>query len=142
MQRHRNYNIVIVGGHWQLVTQVFHQRAPDGLIETVLVSANQRGQGAGLVFGGGSIACDRPRDSVARRMREASCASRRAIAGGLEGAAANFASRIRHQLDARDASRANAASRLRGQRRSARRAFGRVEEIESSRESLRERGHI
>src|ERR1700722_19624071 len=130
MQRHGNYNIVIVGGHRQLVAQVFRQRAPDRLIEAILMSPNQRGQGAGLVFGGGSIARDSSCDSVARRMREASSASGRITAGGLERSAANVAARIRHQLDARDASLANAASGLRGERRSARGASGRVEKVE------------
>ena len=146
MQRHGNYDVVIVGGHRQLVAQVFHQCAPDRLIETVLVTANQRGQGARFVFGGGSIARDCACDSVAWRMREASSASGRVVGRRLERSAANFAARIRHQLDARDTSRANAASGLGAERRSARSAFGRVEKIQDRckllREPLRDRGHI
>ena len=110
MQRHWDYNVVIVSGHRQIVAQVLRERATDRLIEAVLVTAYQGGQGAGFVLGGGSIACDRARDSVARRIREASGASRRVIAGGLERSTANFASRIRHQLDSCDASSAYAAS--------------------------------
>lgn len=142
MQRHGNYDVVIVGGHRQLVAQVLHQRAPDRLIEAVLMTANQRGQGAGLVLSSRSVACDSARDSVAWRMREASCAPGRVTAGGLERSSANFAARIRHQLDACDASSADSASRHGAERRSARGAFGRIEKVEDGRKSLRERGHI
>ena len=132
MQGDGDYNVVIVRRHRQFVAQVFRERATDRLIEAVLVTANQGGQGAGLVLGGGSIACDRARDSIARRIREASGASRRVIAGGLEGAAANFASRIRHQLDARDASSAYPASRFMGEWRAARGTLRRVQKVEDS----------
>jgi hypothetical protein len=138
VERHGDYNVVIVSRHRQLVTQVFHERATDRLIEAVLVTAYQGGQGAGFVLRSSAVASDRARDSVARRIREASCASGRVIAGGLEGAAANFASRIRHQLDSRDASSTNAASRFMGEWRAARGASRRVKKIQN----LAERGHI
>jgi hypothetical protein len=116
------------------------------LIEAVLMPANQRGQRAGLILGGSSIACDSARDSVAWRMREASGAPGRVTAGGLERSSANFAARIWHQLDARDASSANSASGFIGQWRSARGAFGWIKEVENRRKLLRkllgERGHI
>src|SRR5579862_2073577 len=146
MQRDRNYYIVVGGGDREFVAQVFHQRAADRLIETVFVAANQRGQGAGLILGCSSIARDSVCDSVARRMRKASRASGRVTARRLERSAAYFAAWIRDQLDLRDASRTNTAAGRGKKRRSARRAFGRVQKVEHGRKVLREprgeRGHI
>ena len=138
MQRHRDNHVVVSGRHRQLVAHVLHQRTPDRLIEAVFVTANQRGQGAGLVFGRGSVTCDSARSSVAWRVREASSASGRIVDDRLERAAANFASWIRHQLDSRDASIANASSGSGAERGAARGTSGRVEEVEN----LCERGHI
>ena len=71
-------------------------------------------------------------------MREASRALHRVTACGFERPAANFAARIRHQLDARDASSAYAAPRRGGEDGAARGASGRVEEVQN----LGKRGHI
>src|SRR5208283_6108518 len=110
MQRHRDDHIVILSRQRQLVAQVLRQCAPGGLIEAVLVAANQRRQAAGFVLGRGSIARDSARDSIAWRMRKASGASRRTADGGLKRSAAYFATRLRHPLDLRQASNANAPS--------------------------------
>ena len=102
------------------------------------MTANQRGQGARFVLGSCSIARYRACDSIARRMRESSSASCRITGGGFERSAANFAPRIRHQLDPRDTSSAYATSGFIGEWRAARGASRRVKKVEN----LAERGHI
>jgi hypothetical protein len=86
--------------------------------------------------------------SIARRMREASGASRRVADGGLERSTANFAARLRHSLDPRNTSSAHALllPGPGGERSSARGASWWIEKVEYRRKVLREllgeRGHI
>jgi hypothetical protein len=137
MERDRDDDIIVRGFYRQLVAEKFRERTPNRLIESILMTTNQRGQTVRLVLGSGAVACDRMRDSIVRALGEAARASFRAASDGFERPAANLASRKRHLFDAFDALRTDPPPIMQRKSISTSSTARRIQKIQN----LKERSH-
>jgi hypothetical protein len=135
MQRDRHHDIEVIARDGQGRAEIFHQRAADRLIESILVAANEAGKAPGIVLGRGTIARDGAGATILRRHRDAPGASIIRGGGRFNWSAASIAQRGREALDPSEAFGTHARIRIEAEARAARGAFGRVEEVQKLDES-------